>query len=63
MFVMIEEIGLTEYDTNTTGMQQPLTLFSKSAVMHNSTFRYWLLSFINIVMPSRSICIVGWALN
>jgi len=29
-----------------------------------STFRFnWLLSFINIVMPSRSIFVVGWALN
>ena len=23
----------------------------------------WLLSFINIVMPSRSVFVVGWALN
>ena len=29
-----------------------------------STFRFnWLLSFINIEMPSRSVLVVGWALN
>jgi len=29
-----------------------------------AAFRFnWLLSFINIVMPSRSVFIVDWALN